>query len=92
MLIPYFNVEDLLKIYQLNRAFKAILTPSDPKCLNYKVLCSKWLLSLEYEPEENWREQIQETSQPQVRFCEALKTIKDLFELPTTPIFFSKYP
>lgn len=46
MLIPYFDVEDLLKIYQLNKAFKAVLTPSDPKCLNYEVLCNKWLPNL----------------------------------------------
>ena len=58
MLIPYFEVEDLLKIHHLNRAFKAVLTPSDPKCLNYEVLCSNWLPSMQYEPEENWREQI----------------------------------
>jgi len=47
MLIPYFDVQDLTSIDQLNKSFRAILTPSDPKCLNFEVLCQKRVPSFE---------------------------------------------
>ena len=45
--------------------------------------------SLEFEPDETWRQKISTVARAQLRFCEVIKVVKDLLELPTTiPVYF----
>ena len=41
VLLPYLSFEDLARFYQLNRACKAILTPTNAKCIKFDVLFAK---------------------------------------------------
>ena len=40
-LFPFFTVEDLIKVYGLNKTCKAVMTPGDSKCLRFDNLFSK---------------------------------------------------
>ncbi len=59
LLFPFFDTADLIKVYQLNQAFKAVLTPGDAKCLNFEVLFDKWIPSLAWTPDEIWRQNLE---------------------------------
>jgi len=40
-LLPYLNIEDLIKLYQINRYMKTLMTPGSERCLRFDVMFSK---------------------------------------------------
>lgn len=83
-LLPLLDFKDLASFYQLNKACKAVLTPSDPKCLRFDVLLGKRADACDLE--EGWQEKLSQLTQPQAEptFGKVMVASLDMI-MPTTP-------
>ena len=79
-LVPFLDFVDLANFYQLNKTCKAIMTPSNSKCLRFDVLFAQQKRDF---AAENWRESLVTEVERHQAFGQIMITAKNLLLSPT---------